>query len=126
MRRTVLAGAATGLVTCLAVAGMAQAAGGAGWGSYGGDAGGQRYSPAAQVTPANVGRLAEAWRAPIDSAVAVGAAAMKRSAFENTPILAEAALCLFALQSGRGAGSGHWPPALALRPAPRRDHPLSQ
>jgi quinoprotein glucose dehydrogenase len=62
------------------------------WGAYGGDAGGQRFSPAAQITPANVGGLVEAWRAPIDSAVAAGPAAMKRSAFENTPILAQGRL----------------------------------
>jgi quinoprotein glucose dehydrogenase len=28
-----------------------------GWSAYGGDAGGMRYSPAAQITPVNVGQL---------------------------------------------------------------------
>ena len=32
-----------------------------GWAFYGGDAGGQRFSPAAQITPANVRDLAVAW-----------------------------------------------------------------
>ena len=33
-----------------------------GWAHYGGDAGGQRYSSAAQITPANVEQLKIAWR----------------------------------------------------------------
>lgn len=33
----------------------------AGWASYGGDVGGARYSPAAQITPANVAHLKVAW-----------------------------------------------------------------
>ena len=32
-----------------------------GWTDYGGDPGGQRYSPARQITPANVSTLAVAW-----------------------------------------------------------------
>src|ERR1700761_5198617 len=31
------------------------------WWSFGRDAGGSRYSPLAEITPANVGRLAQAW-----------------------------------------------------------------
>ena len=31
------------------------------WAHYGGDAGGQRFSPAAQITPANVRGLKVAW-----------------------------------------------------------------
>jgi quinoprotein glucose dehydrogenase len=57
------------------------------WPHYGGDAGGQRYSSAAQITPANVGQLKVAWtystgemaRHPKD---------IERASFENTPILA--------------------------------------
>src|SRR5262249_17631149 len=57
------------------------------WPFYGGDAGGQRFSPAAQITPANVAGLKVAWtystgelkRHPTD---------IKHAAFENTPILA--------------------------------------
>lgn len=33
----------------------------AGWGHYGGDAGGMRYSPAEQITPENVDQLIPAW-----------------------------------------------------------------
>jgi len=32
-----------------------------GWSAYGGDAGGTRYSTAAQITPANVDQLEVAW-----------------------------------------------------------------
>lgn len=63
----------------------------AGWGHYGGDAGGQRFSPAARITPANVGGLREIWRIPVDDAARLGKA-MKAASFENTPILAEGRL----------------------------------
>ncbi|MBN9588279.1 MAG: pyrroloquinoline quinone-dependent dehydrogenase [Alphaproteobacteria bacterium] len=79
-------------ITGLAIAAGAAHAAEPGWGQYGGDAGGQRFSPAARITPANVGRLTEAWRTTVDSAAAIGPAAMKRSSFENTPILAEGRL----------------------------------
>lgn len=62
-----------------------------GWGHYGGDAGGQRFSPAAQITPANAGRLREVWHYATDSGTAAGRA-MDAASFENTPILAEGRL----------------------------------
>ena len=58
-----------------------------GWGYYGGDAGGQRYSPARQINLANVGRLAEAWRFSTGDLATKGGA-MHHASFENTPILA--------------------------------------
>lgn len=63
-----------------------------GWDQYGGDAGGQRFSPAAQITPANAGGLTEAWRYTLDSRAAVGEGAMRHASAENTPILAEGRL----------------------------------
>jgi quinoprotein glucose dehydrogenase len=45
----------------LVLAGTARAAE-PGWAFYGGDAGGQRYSAAAEITPANVANLKPAWR----------------------------------------------------------------
>lgn len=57
------------------------------WANYGGDAGGQRFSPAAQVTPANVKRLKVAWTYSTGH-MATHAEAVDRAAFENTPILA--------------------------------------
>lgn len=59
------------------------------WPYYGGDAGGQRYSSAAQITPGNVGDLKVAWT------YSTGAAkrhSLKRASFENTPILADGRL----------------------------------
>ncbi|MEP6967932.1 MAG: pyrroloquinoline quinone-dependent dehydrogenase, partial [Pseudomonadota bacterium] len=58
------------------------------WPYYGGDAGGQRFSTAAQITPANVQGLRVAWTWSTGDAVSKPAAALRAAAFENTPILA--------------------------------------
>jgi quinoprotein glucose dehydrogenase len=57
------------------------------WPFYGGDAGGQRFSPAAQITPANVRGLKVAWTFS-NGDLASHAAAIKHASLENTPILA--------------------------------------
>src|SRR6185437_13740144 len=62
-----------------------------GWTYYGGDAGGQRYSAAKQVTPANVRDLAVAWTYSTGDLKTKGDA-MRRASFEDTPILAEGRL----------------------------------
>ncbi|HEY2033830.1 MAG TPA: pyrroloquinoline quinone-dependent dehydrogenase [Rhizomicrobium sp.] len=62
-----------------------------GWGYYGGDEGGQRFSSASQITPANVTELKQAWSFSTRDMV-TKAAAMKRASFENTPILADGRL----------------------------------
>jgi quinoprotein glucose dehydrogenase len=62
-----------------------------GWGFYGGDAGGQRYSAARQITPANVAKLSVAWTYSNGDLVSK-AGVIKRASFENTPILAEGRL----------------------------------
>ena len=59
----------------------------AGWGQYGGDAGGQRFSSARQITPANVATLTQAWSFSTGDMATKGDV-MKRASFENTPILA--------------------------------------
>ena len=56
------------------------------WAFYGGDAGGQRFSTAAQITPANVKKLKVAWTWSSGDMATKGEA-MERSAFEATPIL---------------------------------------
>ncbi|HEY2048516.1 MAG TPA: pyrroloquinoline quinone-dependent dehydrogenase [Caulobacteraceae bacterium] len=56
------------------------------WPYYGGDEGGQRYSPARQITPGNVKTLRIAWTYSTDD-LATKPAAIKRAAFENTPIM---------------------------------------
>jgi quinoprotein glucose dehydrogenase len=63
----------------------------AGWAYYGGDAGGQRYSPAAQITPANVSGLKVAWTYST-GALARHPKAIDHASFEDTPILAEGRL----------------------------------
>jgi quinoprotein glucose dehydrogenase len=57
------------------------------WPHYGGDAGGQRYSTAAQITPANVGGLKVAWTYSTGE-MTRHAEDIDHSSFENTPILA--------------------------------------
>jgi quinoprotein glucose dehydrogenase len=89
--RGCLAAAAAGLVLagCSPPAAPVRAlpAPDAGWSFYGGDAGGQRFSPARQITPANVTALSIAWTFSTGDASDKGAA-MRRENFEDTPILA--------------------------------------
>ncbi len=63
----------------------------AGWGQWGGDAGGTRYSPLADVTPANVGDLAVAWRFRTGDWDPSGAEA---TSFQATPVLRDGTLFL--------------------------------
>jgi quinoprotein glucose dehydrogenase len=56
------------------------------WSAYGGDAGGTRYSPLAQITPANVRDLQVAWTFRTGE-LGKGVKDWTRSAFEATPIL---------------------------------------
>jgi quinoprotein glucose dehydrogenase len=65
----------------------------AGWSAYGGDAGGTRYSPAAQITPANVGKLRVEWIFRTGE-LGKGVKDWDRSAFEATPILYDGTLYL--------------------------------
>src|SRR4051812_12701862 len=58
-----------------------------GWPFYGGDAGGQRYSSAAQITPANVRQLKVAWTYSTGE-MTRHRKELERASFENTPILA--------------------------------------
>jgi len=88
------------------------------WPFYGGDAGGQRYSSAAQITPDNVRGLKVAWtystgemaRHPKD---------IERASFENTPILAGGRLyvcspfdAVSALDPGTGKPLWRYDPAV--------------
>ena len=56
------------------------------WPSYGGDPGGARWSPLAQVTRENVGRLAVAWRFSTGEA-GPDFATRRRTSFEATPLV---------------------------------------
>jgi len=62
-----------------------------GWPSYGGDAGGQRYSSARQITPANVANLEPAWTYSTGD-MSTHRNSMYAASFEDTPILADGRL----------------------------------
>jgi quinoprotein glucose dehydrogenase len=66
---------------------------GEGWPSYGGDAGGTRYSRAKQITLANVGRLRKAWEYKTGD-VSDGSGAISATSFQATPILFDDTLYL--------------------------------
>lgn len=89
-----------------------------GWPAYGGDQGGTRFSAAREITPANVTKLGVAWTYSTGDMKTKGAA-MKRSSFENTPILADGRLYLCspfdevsALDPGTGKELWRFDPAL--------------
>ena len=92
-----------------------------GWAHYGGDAGGQRFSPARQITPANVANLTQAWSFSTGDMASKGDV-MKRASFENTPILAEGRLYVCspfnevsALDPGTGKQLWRFDPKLDIR-----------
>src|SRR5271167_4452374 len=80
---------------CLLTAAAAAAAAvpDTGWPQYGGDEGGTRYSPLAEITPSNVGELRVAWTFRTGE-LGQGVKDWKRSAFEVTPILYDGTLYL--------------------------------
>ena len=91
----------------------------AGWGFYGGDAGGQRFSSAAQITPANVAGMKVAWTWSTGDLKA-RPKALERAAFETTPILAAGRLYLCspynvvaALDPGTGREAWRYDPHIA-------------
>ncbi len=73
--------------------GPVKTAGDTDWPFYGGDAGGQKFSAAAQITPANVKALKVAWTFSTGD-MQSHADAMKAAAFEGTPVLAGGRLYL--------------------------------
>jgi quinoprotein glucose dehydrogenase len=66
----------------------------AGWPAYGGDAGGRRYSPLEEITPANVARLEVAWTYRTGDVSDGRGDVPSTSAFQATPILADGTLFL--------------------------------
>ncbi|MEO7150687.1 MAG: pyrroloquinoline quinone-dependent dehydrogenase [Burkholderiaceae bacterium] len=99
-----------------------------GWPHYGGDAGGTRYSAAAQITPANVDHLRRQWLYRTGDMQSRDPALMKRIKFETTPILVDDALVLcspfnevIALDPGGGRERWRFDPKVATdrRPANR-------
>jgi len=99
-----------------------------GWPHYGGDAGGTRYSAAAQITPANVDGLRRQWLYRTGDAQTRDPALMKRIKFETTPILVDDRLVLcsafnevIAVDPGDGHERWRYDPKVATdrRPANR-------
>jgi len=92
-RDWMIAGVAVLLAGCSGYAAPPPAAD-SGWAHYGGDAGGSRYSPAAQITPANVKHLKVAWtfRTGEHGQGFPGDAWTTHMTWEATPILYDGAL----------------------------------
>jgi quinoprotein glucose dehydrogenase len=93
---------------------------------YGADAGGTRYAPLAQITPANVSNLSVAWTYSSGDLARRSERTMRRSKFQVTPILADARLVLctpfnevIALDPGTGAERWRFNPKISTdyRPA---------
>jgi quinoprotein glucose dehydrogenase len=95
--------------------------GAAGWPEYGGDAGGRRFTPLADVTPANVERLRVAWTHHTGDLPASRGPHASTLASEVTPILVEGSLVLctpynrvIALDAETGAQRWAFDPGLDL------------
>jgi quinoprotein glucose dehydrogenase len=86
-------GLASSLVAAPAVRAAAPAAPLAGWPVYGGDAGGSRFSPADEITPANVARLEVAWTFHTGDVARVDVPGWTwKTSFEATPVLDDGTL----------------------------------
>jgi quinoprotein glucose dehydrogenase len=98
------------------------------WPHYGGDAGGTRFSAAAEITPGNVDELRRAWTFRTGDEAQRPAALMRRIKFETTPILVDDRLVfcssfdeVIALDPGSGSLLWRHDPGVATdrRPANR-------
>jgi quinoprotein glucose dehydrogenase len=99
-----------------------------GWEYWGGDAGGMRFSPLAQITPANVDNLVRGWEYHTGDLENRAPALMARTKFEATPLFVEDSLIfcspfneVIALDPGTGAQKWRYDPAVSTsqRPANR-------
>lgn len=115
------------LAAVIAASPIAAQAADATWPSYGGDPGGQKYSSAAQITPANVKSLKPAWTFRTGD-LKRRPDAIKQSAFEGTPILVgdKLVLCtpfneVIALDPGTGEQKWRFDPQI-----PTDTHPANQ
>jgi quinoprotein glucose dehydrogenase len=89
------------------------------WDHWGGDSAGTRFSPAAQITPANVGDLVPAWQFRTGDLESRPADIMKRTKFEATPLFVEGSIIfcspfneVIALDPGSGAQKWRYDPKL--------------
>ena len=100
------------------------------WEHWGGDRGGMRFSPLAQITPANVGNLVRAWEFRTGDLDSRAPAVMARTKFQATPLFVEDSLIfcspfneVIALDPGSGAQKWRYDPKISTeqRPANRYD-----
>jgi quinoprotein glucose dehydrogenase len=98
------------------------------WEHWGGDRGGMRFSPLAQITPANIGNLVRAWEFRTGDLDNRAPEVMKRTKFEATPLFVEDSLIfctpfneVIALDPGTGAQKWRYDPKINTnqRPANR-------
>jgi quinoprotein glucose dehydrogenase len=98
------------------------------WEHWGGDPGGMRFSPLAQITPENVDNLVRAWEFRIGDLERRAPAVMARTKFQATPLLVEDSLIfcspfneVIALDPGSGAQKWRYDPKISTeqRPANR-------
>jgi quinoprotein glucose dehydrogenase len=96
-----------------------------GWEHWGGDRGGQRFSPLARITPANVGDLVRAWDFRTGDLEARAPVVMARTKFEATPLFVEDSLIfcspfneVIALDPGTGAQKWRYDPRISTDQRP--------
>src|SRR5882757_7331439 len=95
------------------------------WEHWGGDAGGTRFSPLAQITPANVGSLVRAWEFRTGDLDSRAPEVMKRTKFQATPLFVEDNLIfcspfneVIALDPGTGSQKWRYDPKISTRQNP--------
>jgi quinoprotein glucose dehydrogenase len=95
------------------------------WEHWGGDRGGTRFSPLAQITPANVGNLVRAWEFHTGDLDSRARAAMARTKFEATPLVVEDSVIfcspfneVIALDPGSGAQKWRYDPKISTTQRP--------
>ena len=98
------------------------------WEHWGGDRGGMRFSPLAQITPGNVGNLVRAWEFRTGDLDRRAPELMKRTKFQATPLFVEDSLIfcspfneVIALDPGTGVQKWRYDPKISTsqRPANR-------
>jgi quinoprotein glucose dehydrogenase len=101
---------------------------GDGWGQYGGDAGGNRYSKLDQINPGNVARLSVAWMYQTGD-LKNRPEAMRQSATEGTPLLVEDSLVfctpfneIIAVHPGSGEELWRFDPQINLKQDPANQY----
>ena len=111
----------------LLIASLFAAAPALGWEHWGGDPGGMRFSPLAQITPANVGNLVRAWEFRTGDLDSRAPAVMARTKFQATPLLVEDSLIfcspfneVIALDPGSGAQKWRYDPKISTGQRPRQ------